>query len=94
MAKGDLFMKHKLTAQELGSFCRQLGILIHSGMGPLESLHILLEESEADTDHEILSDFTVFHGKNRVLISGCHRFRIFSEFHGCLYKNRRTNRLS
>ena len=48
-------MKHKLTAQELGSFCRQLGILIHSGMGPLESLHILLEESEADTDHEILS---------------------------------------
>ena len=55
MAKGDLFMKHKLTAQELGSFCRQLGILIHSGMGPLESLHILLEESEADTDHEILS---------------------------------------
>ena len=51
MAKGDLFMKHKLTAQELGSFCRQLGILTHSGMGPLESLHILLEESEADTDH-------------------------------------------
>ena len=48
-------MKHKLTAQELGNFCRQLGILIHSGMGPLESLHILLEESEADTDHEILS---------------------------------------
>ena len=48
-------MKHKLTAQELGSFCRQLGILIHSGMGPLESLHILLEEREADTDHEILS---------------------------------------
>ena len=48
-------MKHKLTAQELGSFCRQLGILIHSGMGPLESLHILLEESEVDTDHEILS---------------------------------------
>ena len=42
-------MKHKLTAQELGSFCRQLGILIHSGMGPLESLHILLEESEAQT---------------------------------------------
>ena len=49
-------MKHKLTAQELGSFCRQLGILIHSGMGPLESLHILLEESTTDTDREVLSN--------------------------------------
>ena len=48
-------MKHKLTAQELGSFCQQLGVLIHSGMGPLESLHILLEESTTDTDHKILS---------------------------------------
>ena len=87
-------MKHKLTAQELGSFCRQLGILIHSGMGPLESLHILLEESEADTDHEILSVLLSSMEKTGSLSSGCHRFRIFSEFHGCLYKNRRTNRLS
>ena len=44
MAKGDLFMKHKLTAQELCNFCQQLGVLIHSGMGPLESLHILLKK--------------------------------------------------
>ena len=56
MAKGDLFMKHKLTAQELCNFCQQLGVLIHSGMGPLESLHILLEESTTDTDHEVLSN--------------------------------------
>ena len=49
-------MKHKLTAQELSSFCRQLGVLIHSGMGPLESLHILLEESTTDTDREVLSN--------------------------------------
>ena len=56
MAKGDLFMKHKLTAQELCNFCQQLGVLIHSGMGPLESLHILLEESTTDTDREVLSN--------------------------------------
>ena len=49
-------MKHKLTAQELCNFCQQLGVLIHSGMGPLESLHILLEESTTDTDHEVLSN--------------------------------------
>ena len=49
-------MKHKLTAQELCNFCQQLGVLIHSGMGPLESLHILLEESTTDTDREVLSN--------------------------------------
>ena len=49
-------MKHKLTAQELCNFCQQLGVLIHSGMGPLESLHILLEGSTTDTDHEVLSN--------------------------------------
>lgn len=48
-------MKQKLTAQELGSFCGQLGMLIHSGIAATEGIHILLEESTTDTDHEILS---------------------------------------
>ena len=48
-------MKNKLTARELSSFCGQMGMLLHSGISTAEGLHILCDESKADTDRQILT---------------------------------------
>lgn len=48
-------MNNKLTARELSSFFGQLGMLIHSGISVTEGLTILKEESQTDTDREILT---------------------------------------
>ena len=49
-------MNDKLTARELSNFFGQLGMLIHSGISVTEGLTILKEESQTDTDREILTD--------------------------------------
>ena len=48
-------MKYKLTARELSNFFGQLGMLIHSGISVTEGLMILQEESQTDTDREIIT---------------------------------------
>lgn len=48
-------MKNKLTAQELSSFCGQMGMLLHSGISTAEGLHILCDESKTDADRQILT---------------------------------------
>ena len=48
-------MNDKLTARELSNFFGQLGMLIHSGISVTEGLTILKEESQTDTDREILT---------------------------------------
>lgn len=48
-------MKYTLTARELSNFFGQLGMLIHSGISVTEGLMILQEESQTDTDREIIT---------------------------------------
>jgi len=54
MAK-EIFMKYTLTARELSNFFGQLGMLIHSGISVTEGLAILQDESQTDTDREIIT---------------------------------------
>ena len=48
-------MKYTLTARELSNFFGQLGMLIHSGISLTEGLAILHDESQTDTDREIIT---------------------------------------
>ena len=48
-------MKYTLTARELSNFFGQLGMLIHSGISVTEGLAILQDESQTDTDREIIT---------------------------------------
>lgn len=48
-------MKYTLTARELSNFFGQLGMLIHSGISATDGLMILQEESQTDTDREIIT---------------------------------------
>ena len=48
-------MKYTLTARELSNFFGQLGMLIHSGISLTEGLAIFHDESQTDTDREIIT---------------------------------------
>ena len=48
-------MKYTLTARELSNFFGQLGMLIHSGISVTGGLAILQDESQTDTDREIIT---------------------------------------
>ena len=48
-------MKYTLTARELSNFFGQLGMLIHLGISVTEGLAILQDESQTDTDREIIT---------------------------------------
>ena len=81
-------MKYTLTARELSNFFGQLGMLIHSGISVTEGLAILQDESQTDTDREIITATAHFHGRNRKSYTGNGNFRKISPFFRFLYKDR------
>lgn len=68
-------MKYTLTARELSNFFGQLGMLIHSGISVTEGLAILQDESQTDTDREIITALLTSMEGNRKSYTGNGNFR-------------------
>ena len=73
-------MKYTLTARELSNFFGRLGMLIHSGISVTEGLAILQDESQTDTDREIITALLTS-------MEGNGNFRKIPPFFCFLYKD-------
>lgn len=48
------FQQKMLSNMELAEFCNQMGMVLRSGISPLEGLHLLLEDTQNDDEQALL----------------------------------------
>ena len=72
--------KNRLTNEELAAFCSQIAILLHAGITPVESIRILLSDTQESSGKKLLEDIQASIDKGNSFAESLSAVGVFPEY--------------